>query len=299
MSSIVLYGTGKRGKKMAGFLTEKGISVAGFLDSNKKEKIIKCREEEMPILSLNDVKKYDYQIIITIADYNEALKVKKQLNGLKVVTVEEVINDNVDNIVEKNRDYIMDYHNTKMEDYYIEAESESSMNIFWNKDSSFYEMFSALDLDNVIELVCGHGRHVTQYKKNANKITLVDILDKNIEYCKKRFSEETKIKYYVNNGYDLSKLESDAYSAVFSSDAMVHFEMLDIFEYLKEIKRVLKTGGRGLFHHSNNTEDYKVTFSTGTRGRNYMSAQIFAYLANRAGLTVIKQRIIDWAQIKI
>lgn len=44
-----------------------------------------------------------------------------------------------------------------------------------------------------------------------------------------------------------------------------------------------------------NSTDEKVTFSSGKHGRNYMSKQLFAYLANCAGLTVIEQREIDWA----
>lgn len=123
----------------------------------------------------------------------------------------------------------------------------------------------------------------------------MDILDKNIAYCKARFQGCSKIQYYVNSGYDLKKLRSDTYSSIFSYDAMVHFEMMDIFEYLKETKRILRPGGRALFHHSNNTEDYRITFSTGTFGRNYMSGQIFAHLADRAELKLIDQRIINWA----
>ena len=33
-----------------------------------------------------------------------------------------------------------------------------------------------------------------------------------------------------------------------------------LFEYLKETRGVLKPGGRALFHHSNNIEDYRITF---------------------------------------
>lgn len=300
MKKVLLYGAGKRGKKVAELLLQKGISIAGFLDSNKTDGIIECGEgRKYNIVSLDYIEKEksDYQIIITIASYDEALKVKNRLKGIEIVTVEDILADNKRNAIENNRWYIADYHETEMEDYYKEVESEDSIRIFWDKDSRFFKMFMMLDLANVIELACGHGRHVDQYKQNASEITLVDILDKNILYCRKRFSNETKIAYYVNNGHDLSELESNVYSAVFSYDAMVHFEMMDIFEYLRETQRVLKPGGRALFHHSNNTEDYKVTFSTGTSGRNYMSAQLFAYLANRAGLKVMKQQVIDWGEV--
>lgn len=122
----------------------------------------------------------------------------------------------------------------------------------------------------------------------------MDILNDNIEYCKNRFADETKICYYVNSGYDLSEIRSESQTSLFTYDSMVHFEMWDIFNYLKETRRILKNGGMALFHHSNNTENYKVTFATGTAGRNYMSKDLFAYLCNRAGLSVIQQEVIDW-----
>lgn len=74
--------------------------------------------------------------------------------------------------------------------------------------------------------------------------------------------------------------------------------MLDIFQYLKETKRILVKGGKALFHHSNNTENYRITYSTGKHGRNYMSRQLFAYLAHRAGLTIIEQYVIDWGGVE-
>lgn len=70
--------------------------------------------------------------------------------------------------------------------------------------------------------------------------------------------------------------------------------MMDIFEYLKDIHRVLRKGGMALFHHSNNTSDYKNSFFTAVDGRSYMSKDLFAYLSYRAGFEVVEQQVIDW-----
>ncbi|GFI46956.1 hypothetical protein IMSAGC019_02276 [Lachnospiraceae bacterium] len=220
------------------------------------------------------------------------------MSGIEVITVEELLKNHELDMVANNREFIAVYHLDEMEDYYSIAESSDCLQVFWGANSEFRKRFSLLDLSNVIELACGHGRHVTQYINMADKITLVDILEENILYCQKRFGDNTKIDYYVNSGHDLKRLTSSSFSALFTYDAMVHFEMLDIFEYLKETYRILKIGGKALFHHSNNAEDYKITFSTGTSGRNYMSAQLFAYLSNRAGLKVVEQKIINWGKSK-
>lgn len=145
-----------------------------------------------------------------------------------------------------NRDFCAFYHISDMDSYFNIAE-KNGLDTFWNDTSIFYEMFRQLDISYIIELACGRGRHVDKYKSDAKKIVLVDILQKNIDICKERFGGDLKIQYYKNDGYDLKQLEDEAYTALFSYDAMVHFEMMDIYSYLKDIYRVLKKGGEFYF----------------------------------------------------
>lgn len=44
-------------------------------------------------------------------------------------------------------------------------------------------------------------------------------------------------------GNDLKELERENYTALFTYDAMVHFEFLDVNDYLRETYRVLKKVG--------------------------------------------------------
>lgn len=240
----------------------------------------------------------DYQVIITIANHKDKKEVaeKLKMSGVEIINTEKVFSDSL-NRVEANREFIAKYHDEYMEEYYDIAEKSSAMDFFWNENWHVYPLFSTLDLKKVVELACGHGRHVPKYIQQAEEIILVDIVKKNIDFCKKRFSQENKIKYYVNNGYDLREIEDESCTSLFTYDAMIHFELLDIFNYLKETYRILEPGGKALFHHSNNTEDYRITFSTATQGHNYMSRDLFAHLADRAGLKVVKQKTIDW-QVK-
>lgn len=239
----------------------------------------------------------DGSVMVTINNPIDVASMEKFFteNNISVITYEELMHelDSDKSRIEINRQTVADYHVNQMQDYYENA--ENSLGVFWDKETVFYRMFKQLDISNVVELACGHGRHVTKYYDLAEHITLVDILDKNIEFCRKRFGED-KITYYVNNGFDLSELKNNTYTSLFTYDAMVHFELFDIFNYLKETYRILKRGGMALFHHSNNTSDYRITFTTGKNGRNYMSKDIFAYLANRAGLDVVSQELYDWSK---
>ncbi|MCF1421222.1 class I SAM-dependent methyltransferase [Mangrovimonas futianensis] len=178
--------------------------------------------------------------------------------------------------------------------YYDKA--ENWLYKFWEEDTVFYQRFQELDCTHIVEIACGHGRHVQFYLEKAKSITLLDINQNNIEYCKNRFSSESKISYYVTNGNSLTGIETNSQTTVFTYDAMVHFEMLDVIEYLKEANRVLIKGGKILFHHSNAGYLPTVYYTSKPHWRNFMSADIFAHLASRFGFQVISQDIFSWGE---
>lgn len=295
MEKIILFGAGEIGKSFFALLKHRGECdvVECFCDNNSEL----CGKQiyGKDVYCYDECKNKNYKFVITTTKYADEIKQildddhKEYFKDID----EWVLSQKIDQ-VEWNRDYCAWYHNNRMDDYFAKAEAEAALATFWDDDSLIYGMFRKLDLDNVIELAVGRGRHVPMYEQKANHIVLVDILQSNIDFCKERFKSSKKIDYYCNNGYNLNRLNDNEYSALFTYDAMVHFEMLDIYEYLKDIYRVLRKGGMALFHHSNNTSDYKNAFSNAVGGRSYMSKDLFAYLAFRAGFEIIEQHVIDW-----
>jgi len=176
--------------------------------------------------------------------------------------------------------------------YYDEA--EKYLNLFWDEKTIFHKYFSELDCTNIVELAVGHGRHVQKYLEKAKTITLVDINRENIDFCQKRYSRENKIKYLVNSGNDFNGIDSNSQTAIFCYDAMVHFELVDILEYLKESNRILVNGGKILFHHSNAAFSPELLYNQKPGGRNFLSADIFTYLATRNDFEVLRQDIFPW-----
>ncbi len=298
MEKIILFGAGKMGKSIYEFLRQGGEVVECFCDNDSNlwgQKIGAVR-----VCSYEECKNKRNKFVI--ASINAAGEMETLLqNDHKeyYFSISEWAATQGIDMTEWNRNFCAWDHINPTDNYFDRAESDASMNVFWADDSVFYKMFRQLDLDNVIELAVGHGRHVKMYEPNARHIVLVDILQKNIDLCKERFKGNGKIEYYCNNGYNLKELGNEEYSALFTYDAMVHFEMLDIFEYLKDIHRVLKRGGMALFHHSNNTSSYKNSYLASTGGRSYMSKDLFAYLAYRAGFEIIEQNVIDWGVEKL
>lgn len=296
MKKYIIYGAGWYGKSMYHFLKHCNMDryVYAFIDKNSKEM---GNIEGINFISISEAVELELPVIVAIENPEIRDAICDELNK-QIVEVYDDFSPLVKyagkDLDEFYREYCIYNHVNDMNNYFEMAESQTALDTFWNEDSDFLQKFNKLDTSNIIEFACGRGRHVEMYRSKVKQIVLVDAVEDNIEYCRTRFGDNDNIQYYCNNGVDLSELADDTYSALFTYDAMVHFEMLDVANYLKEFQRVLKKGAYALIHHSNNTQDYKVSYSTAKCGRNYMSAEIFAYLAYRAGFDIVEQKVIDW-----
>ena len=184
--------------------------------------------------------------------------------------------------------------------YYGWVEAEPAVQVFWALQSPFRQMFERLDLSSIIELACGHGRHTWFMMQNlrCGSVVLVDVNSSNIAFCAERFKEFPNVTWIVNDGSSLSGIEDGSATSLFCYDAMVHFEYDDVAAYLQEISRVLIPGGRALLHHSNNDRYPGRLYSENEHSRNFMSANLFSHMAQRAMLRVIEQRLLDWGEAK-
>ena len=294
MKDVILWGSGDCGKYMHQKMMDLGRNVIAFgdVDSNKVGNEVCGKKIISYQMIKNDYKDADIVISIQAKD-NEEIREQLKAWGLlnNIFTLQEFLSAE---IVMSRRDECAEFHNKHMDSYFDAAELDNHIRVFWEEQTVFKRMFDKLDKEKIVELACGRGRHVPQYINETKEIVLVDILERNIQYCKERFAKEEKIQYYVNSGNELNALKSGYYSSIFSYDSMVHFESIDVYHYLLETGRILMPGGRALFHHSNNYKDYKASFMTGLKGRSYMSMDLFAHFADRAGLRVVEQIEYPW-----
>ncbi|MGD9481520.1 class I SAM-dependent methyltransferase [Shinella sp. G-2] len=173
---------------------------------------------------------------------------------------------------------------------------EDKLGLFWTPGSVFRRQFDTLDLSFVVEIACGKGRHAAQIADRCGKLVLVDTSKDAIEFTKNRFREMPNVEcVHSEGGESLAFIPDEAATAVFSYDAMVHFEPTTVFAYLRETYRILKPGGRAFFHHSNYSKQPDQDFNLAPGWRNYMTSDLFRHFAHRAGLEILDHRVFQWA----
>ena len=181
--------------------------------------------------------------------------------------------------------------------YYEQAESAEWLEPFWGTQSIFLLLFKQLDLETVVDLACGRGRHTAQFVERAGHVSLVDYNESNIAACEARFQGRPNVSFHVNSGNDIP-LNDCSQTALFSYDAMVHFEAADVIVYVQEAARVLKMGGLALLHYSNYQGNPTGSYQDNPAWRNFFSESMMLHFANRAGLKVIHSLVLDWFEAK-
>ncbi len=179
--------------------------------------------------------------------------------------------------------------------YYEDAEQEGWIKTFWGPDSVFRKCFERLDLQNVVEIGCGRGRHAAQCLDRISQITLVDINETNLAACRQRFRERSNVAYVQTEGGTLAGVKDESATAVFSYDAMVHFEATDVISYIIETHRVLRSGGRALLHYSNYDQNPNGFYRDNPGHRNFFSERMMRHFADRAGFKILEHRIFCWS----
>jgi ubiquinone/menaquinone biosynthesis C-methylase UbiE len=179
--------------------------------------------------------------------------------------------------------------------YYDNAEKQ--IELFWGEKTIFRKLFSRLELDTVIELACGHGRHSELIAASCSKLILMDVIKENVEFCRGRLGRFENVDYYLNNGYDFSPVQDASVSAIFCYDAMVHFSQDIVESYIADAARVLQSGGMALFHHSNYAGPAKKHYGLHPHARNCMTMAHFAEHSKAVGLEVVESTVIPWGGV--
>ena len=153
---------------------------------------------------------------------------------------------------------------------------------------------NSIDMSHVLELAVGHGRMTQILLEHAEHLTGVDVLKENIDFCKNRFSAHPKLRLIKNDGVILDGVPDADVSFVFCFDSMIHFDSDVVRSYLAEFHRIMAPHALAFLHHSNLTRNPGGDFQRNAHARNFMSVELFSHYAQKEGLEVVRQKVIDW-----
>jgi len=163
--------------------------------------------------------------------------------------------------------------------------------------SIYPRIINFIPTKHILEIAPGFGR-CTQYLKDlCERLTIVDLSEKCINACKKRFNSQSNIQYFINDGKSLNFLPNNSVDFIFSYDSLVHVESSIIKTYIFGFAKVLKDGGFGFIHHSNLGiyKEKNLPSNIHWRARD-MTAKKFEKFCKKAGLQCVTQEIIPWGE---
>lgn len=246
------------------YLESENIMIKGYIDNYKKEN---------DIIDKKNLKKDDVIIVYSPNYWKEIVKDFKKNNLLMLY--------NNNNSLQITPYKLFGGYDSS---FVIDVNRNFTQKVFWadhlkkfhdkNEDFKYYgyewgnplndqdELGNYLKIKNLLEHIIPENGHVveigtlggkwTQYMFLAKKITCVDINNYFIDFIKKRYpSNIKKIDFYISKGNELTDIKTNSVDVVFCIDTLVRVEKEYIFDYLKEVARVLKPNGKAIIHIPN------------------------------------------------
>lgn len=101
----------------------------------------------------------------------------------------------------------------------------------------------------VLEIGPGAGRWTEHLIPLSTTLQLVDLSRACIDECRRRFGDDPRVEFHVNNGSDLACIMDASVDRIWSFDCFVHIDSPDVKKYVHECARVLAGAGIAIIHH--------------------------------------------------
>ena len=153
------------------------------------------------------------------------------------------------------------------------------------------------DCGTIVEIGSGGGRWTGALLARCRRLVAADTSATMLAMVRARFAGDPRLECVELDGHGLGPIADASADAVFSFDVFVHLPQWDVFSYLREIRRVLRPGGKALVHHgnvfselgwANFLEEVPYTVDRHKPYGNFavMTPELMAGFAERAGLLV-------------
>jgi hypothetical protein len=168
-----------------------------------------------------------------------------------------------------------------------------------------------LPAGTILEIAPGFGRWTHYLKERCERLHMVDPDARCIEACRRRFEQDSRLTYHVNDGRSLEMIPDRSIDFVFSFDSLVHVPHELVEAYVRQLSGKLKDDGVGFIHHSN-LGAYAASFGRRLPERVRkiltkaklldqdhqrapdMTAELFQSFCAAQGLRCLHQELINW-----
>jgi len=135
---------------------------------------------------------------------------------------------------------------------------------------------------HVLEIGPGAGRWTGVLVEMADTFTAVDIAESCIRICRQQYGDKSGTTFLVGNGQDLAGIADASIDSIWSFDVFVHINAGETARYVKEFKRVMRSGSVGVVHHGRDGG-----LSGGWRSN--LTSAAFRALLQDAGFKVLRE----------
>lgn len=152
-----------------------------------------------------------------------------------------------------------DLHKNVPANWYFESLKKDALQKFWH-NTRFREVKKvATDADYVLDVGCADGvfSNVIFKATQAKRFVGVDIVKTSIDWAKKHWAPNKKMKFVVGDAHKLN-FPSNSFDAVFCLEALEH--VTEPIQVLKEFRRVMKKDGYGVFLVPSDNDLFKVVW---------------------------------------
>jgi SAM-dependent methyltransferase len=154
-------------------------------------------------------------------------------------------------------------------------------------------------IDTALEIGAGGGRFTVTLIPKAKRVIATEVSPSMLRHLRARFGHCTNVEYLLLDGKGLRPIADGSVDAVLSYGVFTQLLSWDIYNYLLEIERVLRPGGKAVIGHSNTfselgwrqfLEDWpdQVGEHKFPGSFTLMTPDAFASLADHAGLAVVE-----------
>ncbi len=143
---------------------------------------------------------------MNVTHSNEIIKMHKKYPWLKITTTVE--------------DYLApEYYDKLLKDYIFSGKTD--LRLF----KEYLESVPSKHID-ALELGCGSGRatdiFLDHFKDESNRLGLVDLSDKMLQFCKKKFKNFSNIEFFKSDSLEFLNKNNDKYDVIFSLWSFSH-----------------------------------------------------------------------------